>query len=96
MGGHMMFKFELGEVLKDAVTSFTGVCMGRTEYLTGCNHYGLLSQKLKDDGEPRDYNWFDEQRLIITGKKVAINRITIIEVPKQKYGSGPEPNAPSV
>ena len=92
-----MFKFELGEVLKDVVTGYTGVCMGRTEYLTGCSHYGLLSQKLKDDGTPRDYEWFDEQRLCITGKVVKINRIIITEMgSKTKYGSGPEPNAPSM
>ena len=46
------FKFELGEVLKDKITGFTGVVMGRTEYFTDCDHYGLCSQKLRNEKNP--------------------------------------------
>lgn len=60
--------------------------MGRTEYLTGCNHYGLVPRALKD-GIPMDYQWIDESRLRSTG-----NHIEGYEAP---YTSGPEQNAPS-
>ena len=59
----MSFKFNLGEVLRDVITGFTGVVMGRTEYHTGCKHYGLLSKTLNKDGKPADWEWFDEKRL---------------------------------
>lgn len=58
-----MFKFNLGEVLKDKITGFQGVAIGRTEYLTGCTHYGLCSQILKD-GKPIEWEWIDEFRLV--------------------------------
>ena len=60
-------KYELGQELKDIITGFRGIAVGRTEYLTGCNHYGLCSQKMKE-GKPGDWQWFDESRLISTGK----------------------------
>lgn len=44
------FKFELGVTLKERVTGFEGVVMGRTQYYTGCDHYGLLSRELTDKG----------------------------------------------
>jgi hypothetical protein len=62
-------KFKLGEILKDRVTGFTGVVMGRTEYFTGCIHYGLQATKLKD-GAIVAWEWLDEQRLDATEKRV--------------------------
>lgn len=67
-----MFVYELGEVLKDIVTGYEGVVMARTDYLTGCNHYGLLKQKLGKEGKPEDWQWFDEKRLVKVPKKKKI------------------------
>lgn len=79
-------KFGLGEVLKDKVTGFEGVVLGRTEYFTGCDHYGLCSQELKD-GKPIGWEWLDEIRLIkVRGAK----KITQ-ELRGEKRTSGPEP-----
>ena len=79
--------FELGEVLKDKVTGFKGVVMGRTEYFTDCTHYGLQSQELKD-GKPLGWEWFDETRLerVKGAKKITKEH--------RKPTSGPFPNAP--
>lgn len=82
-----MFKFELGQVVKDKVTGVVGAIMSRTEFFTGCLQYGLLNQKLKKDGSPHDWIWIDEVRLIATGKKVSIAKI-------DKGPGGPEPCAP--
>jgi len=86
-----MFEFELGEILKDRVSGFQGVVMARTEYFTGCVHYGLCSQSLKDN-RPIDWEWFDETRLDkVKGKK----RVEI--GPRSKVTtSGVEPCAPMV
>jgi hypothetical protein len=66
------FKFELGDELKDLVTGFTGIVMGRTQYFTGCNHYGLCSRKLAEGKEVDKWEWFDETRLEGIGVKVTL------------------------
>lgn len=85
-----MFKFSLGVELEDAITGYTGIAMGRTEYLTGCNQYGLLNRKPDKDGVPRDWRWFDENRLRPTGKSVKLPGHEEIE----KDPGGPCPFAP--
>lgn len=35
------FKFENGQTVKDRVTGFKGVILGRTQYATGCIQYGI-------------------------------------------------------
>ncbi|MDX8513582.1 hypothetical protein [Mesorhizobium captivum] len=52
----------LGTTMRDAITGFSGVVVGRVEYLTGCNQ-GLIQPKAKEDGTLADSAWFDEQRL---------------------------------
>ncbi len=83
------FKFELGETLKDILTGFHGVAVGRTQYFSGCNHYGLLSQTLGEKGKPQEWEWLDETRPI----SVEIEKITL---QTEKPTSGPHPNAPKV
>ncbi len=83
------FQFALGTVLKDIVTGFEGVAMGRTQYFTGCNHYGLVSQILTEKGKPDEWVWLDETRLFLTGKKqIVLGAI--------KPTSGPAPNPPEM
>jgi len=65
----MKFKFELGATLKDKITGFKGVAMGRSEYFTGCLHYGLCSKTMKA-GVPIEWEWFDESRLIQVGTAI--------------------------
>ena len=86
----MEFKFELGEVLKDKITGFEGVAMGRTEYFTDCTHYGLCSQSLNKDGEPIGWHWFDETRLILVENTEKIAKESRLPT------SGPNPNAPQM
>jgi len=68
------FTYGLGDVLKEKVSGFEGVVMVRAEYSTGCIHYGLQSQKLKD-GNPQDWHWFDQSRLELVKRKVIIFEI---------------------
>jgi hypothetical protein len=69
-----MFKFELGEVVKDVVTGFSGVITGRCEYLTGCRQYSITSRTLQS-GDTKS-GWFDEDRLVRTkGAKIKIKTV---------------------
>lgn len=68
------FKFENGDKLCDQVTGLEGVVMVRAEYSTGCIHYGLQAQNLKD-GEPRDWHWLDQSRLYLVESKAVTFKI---------------------
>ncbi len=67
-----MFKFELGQKVKERITGFKGVIVARSQYMTGCNRYGVQSQKLKHDGKPLEWEYFDEDLLEIDGKNINI------------------------
>lgn len=62
------FRFGLGDEVKSKLNGYKGIVRARTQYLTGCNTYGLQSQKLKSDGNPDDFQWFDESELVIVKK----------------------------
>lgn len=53
---------KLGDRVKDLVTGFEGIVIGRTEWLYGCTTLGVKSSELKD-GKPIESLWFDEQSL---------------------------------
>jgi hypothetical protein len=61
--------------------------MARTDYYTGCRHYGLLSRELTKEGKEKDWQYFDENRLVIAGKPININK-------KDDYESGVFPTPP--
>ena len=54
-------KIELGSRVKDVISEFTGIVIGRTEWLHGCTRYGI--EGLAKDGKKGDIEWFDEARM---------------------------------
>lgn len=56
------FEFNLGCEVKDVITGFTGIVVGRHQWLNNCNTYSVKSQVLKD-GMPQDACNFDEPQL---------------------------------
>lgn len=66
------FKFELGERVKDCITGMTGVIMARSNFITGCDQYGICDTKLTKDGKRPDWEYFDENRLVKTGKGITL------------------------
>ena len=57
------FVFDLGQAVKDKWSPFVGVVMARTQYMSGCNTYGVFDQKLDTAGKPNEWKWFDETGL---------------------------------
>ena len=55
-------KMEMGWSVKDRITGFAGVVTGRAEYISGCNQ-ALVAPPLGKEGQHRDSQWLDEQRL---------------------------------
>jgi hypothetical protein len=62
-GGHVSaFKIELGSQVKDKITGYKGMVIGRTEWLYGCRRYTLQAQELKD-GKPVEHIACDEDAI---------------------------------
>jgi len=69
------FTFNLGDEVKDKITGYKGVIRARSQYLTGCNTYGIQSQKLTKEEAPQDWKWFDEDQLsLLTTQKVTFRK----------------------
>lgn len=83
------FKYNNGDVLRDKVTGFTGVVMVCAAYATGCHHYGLQDQNLKD-GAPAEWQWLDVSRLEVV--KYRAVQFTQVE----NLSGGPSPKGPQV
>ena len=78
-------KFSMHDVLKDKVSGLKGVVLGITFYDTGCIHYGLAPQKLKEDGTVHNWTWLDESRLDLV-KSAVVKKVLVRR-------SGPDMNA---
>jgi hypothetical protein len=62
------FNVALGATIRDHVSGFEGVVVGRVQYLTGCNVL-LVQPRVSDDakGDLKDPRWIDEPRAIVLG-----------------------------
>ena len=58
-------KIELGSKVRDRVTGFEGIAIGRTIWLTGCDNIGV--QPAVKDSKLEEVRWFDEIRLEVIG-----------------------------
>lgn len=58
-------KPHLGDRAKDIITGFTGIVVGHTRWLTGCDTYTLAPEKVGDDGKSRESGHFDESRVLV-------------------------------
>ena len=70
-------KINLGDKVRDTITGFSGVAIGRTEWINGCTRIVVQSDKLKD-GVPTDAQHIDEPQLeLVKAAKVkALKRET--------------------
>lgn len=57
-----IFKFKLGNKLRDKVSGHEGIAIGVIEYLNGCIQYGIKGKLDKDKKVP-DAVWIDQQQL---------------------------------
>lgn len=64
-------EIKLGTQVKDVVSGFKGIVIGRTMWLNGCARLGVQA-KMKKDGTIDDPQWFDEPQLIVM-KTGAVN-----------------------
>lgn len=84
---------ELGDEVQDVITGFTGIAIAKTEWLYGCNRYGVQSQALGTDGKAQEASWFDEPQLIILNKQKVKNPKLWVEEIKDPGGPRNDPIA---
>ncbi len=58
----------LGDKVKDSVTGFTGIAIGRTEWLHGCNRF-IVQPAVNKSGVIPESSTFDEPQLVVITKK---------------------------
>ncbi|GAH03167.1 unnamed protein product [marine sediment metagenome] len=56
-----LFKFGMGDRVKDIISGFNGIVVTRIEYFNGCKRYSVLAKKL-EAGKPIE-EWIDEAQL---------------------------------
>ncbi len=60
--------FPLGSLVRDTITGFSGIAVGRTTWLYGCARITIEPTELRD-GKPIEPQWFDEQRVEIIERR---------------------------
>ena len=60
-----MTKIELGDKVRDPISGFEGIAIGRTEWLYGCSRVGVKPMQVNSDGKTVEPEWFDEPQLVL-------------------------------
>jgi len=81
---------ELGSTVKDLITGYKGVVIGRCEWLHGCTRLIVEAEELKD-GKPIEPQWFDEQRVELV-KKPSAKLLKSLAAVKPEAPGGPQPD----
>jgi len=82
-----VFKFSLGDDVKDTITPFAGVVTARTEMINSTPRYGVQSRVLQK-GAPANAEWMDEEQIVLV-KKSTVEKAAPAGSPRQ----GPRPDA---
>ena len=79
--------FNMGDEVQDRISGFKGIVVSHTEFMHGCDRYGLQA-KVGKDGKVPDWHYFDSRQLkLIKAKKVKVPKRTAVEKP-----GGPQPS----
>lgn len=62
---------KLGDRVKDSISGYEGVVIGKAEYLYGCVQILVQPESLQENGKPAASRWMDEQRFTAESKAEA-------------------------
>jgi hypothetical protein len=82
---------ELGDLVQDRVSGFTGIATSLTEYLNGCRRV-QISPKVKDDNSLDNERYFDEPQLKVIESQ-AFKRVE--NSSEGARPGGPRPDTPA-
>lgn len=79
-----------GDEVKDVITGYEGIVMGRAKDLSGYDSVGVQSMSNKDkNGEPADWVWLASARM----KVIEVGAVKL-EAPAKEEGATPTPGGP--
>jgi len=84
-----MSKVELGDKVKDQISGFTGIVVGITKYITGCDR-ATIDPGCKKDGEMMCAEDIDVMTLKVTKKKAVVvndENVKTKKAPAKKKGA---------
>lgn len=81
----MKSKIELGDEVRDLVTGFKGIAVGRTTWLYGCDRISVQPKGVNKEGKTYDNQGFDEPQLEIVKKA----KSSIKDKPENHTTGGP-------
>ncbi len=82
-----MNNIHLGDKVKDSITGFVGIAVGRTIWIQGCDRITVQPEGLTKEGKLYESFSFDEPQLIVVKKKAKK------EGDHKSGGPRPEPGA---
>lgn len=77
-----MDSVNLGDLVKDKVSGFTGIATSRTEFLNGCVRFGVSPNELDKDKKPIPIECFDEEQLLVV-EPAAYERPHVLNLAKE-------------
>jgi hypothetical protein len=79
---------KLGSMVRDKITGFVGIAIGRTTWLNGCNRWGVQGLDLHE-GRPTEVVWIDSVQLaVVPDEQTPATKATGTEV------GGPQQDPP--
>lgn len=81
-------KADMGKEVVDKITGFKGHIVAIASYITGCDQ--VLVQPVFKKNQWQDQRWFDDDRLLLTGK----NSLDFSPSYDSSYRGGPDRGAP--
>ena len=85
----MSKRINLGDMVRDVYTKFSGIVGARIEFLHGCSRILIEPTKLDKDGKVQESQYFDEQRVKL------VKRMEIKDETKKKVARGGPRDAPA-
>ena len=65
MSNDITWGFSLGDKVKCKHTGFSGIIVGRTEFINGCKQYSVVPKVCKVDGKYPEDVCIDEESLVL-------------------------------
>lgn len=81
---------QIGDRVRHIITGFTGIVIGHSKWITGCDTLGIRPEELHD-GKPIDPEWFDIGHVKVI-KKGAVKPTNTGEVKEPSGGPQTTPN----
>lgn len=92
-----MERIQLGDEVKDIVTSYQGIVIAVTEWLNGCRRIIVRPRALGKDGEMPKNEQIDENQLVIVTKGAVLGQnvppVALVREPIPARSGGPRDDA---